>query len=163
MKKYILNADAVEKKMQRLALELIENNLYEKELILVGIEESGVVLAKNIQQRMKGNSTIKTELVTLKLDKKKPEAVTLSKELNFDGKVIVIVDDVTNSGKTLLYALKPFLNFHPKKIQTLVLVERTHTLFPITPDYRGTSLATTLQDHIYVEIEGDKVVGAYLR
>lgn len=119
MKKYILNADAVEKKMQRLALELIENNLYEKELILVGIEESGVVLAKNIQQRMKGNSTIKTELVTLKLDKKRPEAVTLSKELNFDGKVVVVIDDVTNSGKTLLYALKPFLNYHPKKYKHL--------------------------------------------
>ena len=163
MKKYILNAETVEKKLQRLALELIENNLEEQELILVAIEENGVVLAKNIRQLMKQHAGIQTELITLKLNKKKPEAVTLSKEMDFTGKVIVLIDDVTNSGKTLLYALKPFLNAHPRKIQTLVLVERTHTLFPITPDYKGISLATTLQDHIYVEIDGDKVTGAYLK
>ena len=163
MKKYILNAETVEKKLQRLALELIENNLEEQELILVGIEENGVVLAKNIRQLMKQHAGIQTELITLKLNKKKPEAVTLSKEMDFTGKVIVLIADVTNSGKTLLYALKPFLNAHPRKIQTLVLVERTHTLFPITPDYKGISLATTLQDHIYVEIDGDKVTGAYLK
>lgn len=163
MKKYILNAETVEKKLQRLALELIENNLEEQELILVGIEENGVVLAKNIRQLMMQHAGIQTELITLKLNKKKPETVTLSKEMDFTGKVIVLIDDVTNSGKTLLYALKPFLNAHPRKIQTLVLVERTHTLFPITPDYKGISLATTLQDHIYVEIDGDKVTGAYLK
>ncbi|MCD2425463.1 phosphoribosyltransferase [Niabella pedocola] len=162
MKKYLLNTETVEKKLQRLALELIENNLDVPELILVGIEEHGVVLAKNIQQLIQKNSKIATELLTLQLNKKKPEAVTLSREMDFTDKVIVLIDDVTNSGKTLLYALKPFLNAHPARIQTLVLVERTHTLFPITPDYKGISLATTLQDHIYVEVDGDKVTGAYL-
>lgn len=162
MKKYLLNTETVEKKLQRLALELIENNLDVPELILVGIEEHGVVLAKNIQQLIQKNSKIATELLTLQLNKKKPGAVTLSREMDFTDKVIVLIDDVTNSGKTLLYALKPFLNAHPARIQTLVLVERTHTLFPITPDYKGISLATTLQDHIYVEVEGDKVTGAYL-
>jgi len=162
VKKYLLNTETVEKKLQRLALELIENNLDVPELILVGIEEHGVVLAKNIQQLIQKNSKIATELLTLQLNKKKPEAVTLSREMDFTDKVIVLIDDVTNSGKTLLYALKPFLNAHPARIQTLVLVERTHTLFPITPDYKGISLATTLQDHIYVEVDGDKVTGAYL-
>ncbi|WP_090388986.1 phosphoribosyltransferase family protein [Niabella drilacis] len=162
MKKYLLNAETVEKKLQRLALELVENNLGAESLILVGIEENGVVLAKNIRQRIQKNSRIPTELLTLRLNKKKPEAVTLSREMDFTGKVIVLIDDVTNSGQTLLYALKPFLDYHPARIQTLVLVERTHTLFPITPDYRGISLATTLQDHIYVEVDGDKVTGAYL-
>lgn len=162
MKKYLLNTETVEKKLQRLALELIENNLDVPELILVGIEEHGVVLAKNIQQLIQKNSKIATQLLTLQLNKKKPGAVTLSREMDFTGKVIVLIDDVTNSGKTLLYALKPFLNAHPARIQTLVLVERTHTLFPITPDYKGISLATTLQDHIYVEVDGDKVTGAYL-
>lgn len=162
MKKYLLNAETVEKKMQRLALELIENNLDAEALILVGIEENGVVLAKNIRERIQKNSKIPIELLTLRLNKKKPNEVKLSAEMDFTGKVIVLIDDVTNSGRTLLYALKPFLNYHPVRIQTLVLVERTHTLFPITPDYKGISLATTLQDHIYVEVNGDKVTGAYL-
>ena len=78
-------------------------------------------------------SSIKTELITITLDKKEPKDVSLSKSIDFNEKVIIIIDDVTNSGKTLLYALKPFLEFHPKKIQTLVLVERTHTIFLYDP------------------------------
>ncbi len=82
---------------------------------------------------------------------------------DFTNKVIIVVDDVSNSGKTLLYALKPFLDFSPKKIQTLVLVERSHTSFPVRPDYVGLSIATTLQEHIYVEVHGEKITGAYLQ
>lgn len=163
MKKYLLDTKTVDKKLLRLALELIENNLYEKELLLVGIEENGVVLARNIQKLIQKNSELKTELITLKMDKKHPKKITLSKGVDLNNRVVVLIDDVTNSGKTLLYALKPFLDAHPAKIQTMVLVERTHTQFPITPDYKGISLATTLQDHIYVEVDGDKVVGAYLK
>ena len=70
---------------------------------------------------------------------------------------------VCNSGKTLLYALKPFIASQPKKIQTLVLVERTHTSFPVRPDYVGLSIATTIQEHIFVEVKGEEVIGAYLK
>ena len=82
--------------------------------------------------------------------------------MELNGKVVILVDDVSNSGRTLTYALKPFLQSHPKKIQTLVLVERRHTAFPVQPDYVGLSVATTLQEHIYVEVEGDDVVGAWM-
>jgi len=70
---------------------------------------------------------------------------------------------VANSGKTLLYALKPFLDYQPQKIQTLILVERSHKTFPIHPDYVGLSIATTLQEHIYVEVNSEEVLGAYLK
>ena len=96
------------------------------------------------------------------LDKNKPKDVVLSKTFDFNKKVVILVDDVANSGKTLLYALKPFLDYHPKKIQVLVLVERSHKSFPVRPDYIGLSIATTLQEHIFVEVDGDKVLGAYL-
>ena len=105
----------------------------------------------------------KTDLITVTLDKKKPEEATLSKTIDFDNKVIILIDDVSNSGKTLLYALKPFIKSHPKKIQTLVLVERTHTSFPVRPDYVGLSIATTIQEHIFVEVKGDEITGAYLQ
>jgi pyrimidine operon attenuation protein/uracil phosphoribosyltransferase len=108
-------------------------------------------------------SSIKTELITITLDKKEPTDVSLSRSIDFNGKVIILIDDVSNSGKTLLYALKPFIISHPKKIQTLVLVERTHTSFPVRPDYVGLSIATTLQEHIFVEVKGDKIEGAYLK
>lgn len=162
-KKYILDQVTAEKKMRRMALEIIEQNAGETQVILAGIRESGSVVARCIQTMLAELSSIETELINLSLDKKQPGEVELSKTIDFTDKVIVIIDDVANSGKTLLYALKPFLAFHPRKIQTLVLVARSHNSFPVHPDYVGLTVATTLQEHIYVEVEGDKVLGAYLQ
>ena len=162
-KKYILSKEVAEKKLRRMAYEILENNIDEKGIILAGIRESGSVVAKVIQEMLGEISSIKTELITITLDKKEPSDVSLSKTVDFNGKVIVLIDDVSNSGKTLLYALKPFIAFHPKKIQTLVLVERTHTSFPVRPDYVGLSIATTLQEHIFVEVKGEEIEGAYLK
>ena len=162
-KKYILSKEVVEKKLRRMAYEILENNIDEKEIILAGVRESGSVVAKVIQQMLGEISSIKTELITITLDKQEPTDVSLSRSIDFNGKVIMLIDDVSNSGKTLLYALKPFIEFHPKKIQTLVLVERTHTSFPVRPDYVGLSIATTLEEHIFVEVKGTEVIGAYLK
>ena len=161
-KKYILSKEVAEKKLRRMPFEILENNIDEKEIILAGIRESGSVVAKVIQQMLGEIASIKTEFITITLDKKEPTNVSLSKSFDFNKKVIIVIDDVSNSGKTLLYALKPFIAFHPKKIQTLVLVERTHTSFPVRPDYVGLSIATTIQEHIFVEVKGEEVAGAYL-
>jgi pyrimidine operon attenuation protein/uracil phosphoribosyltransferase len=161
-KKYIADQSVAEKKLRRMALEIIENNMDEKNIILAGIRESGSVVANCIRQILSEISSLQTEVINITLDKKEPKEVTLSKKMDFNGKVIIIVDDVANSGKTLLYALKPFLDFLPKKIQALVLVARSHNSFPVHPDYVGLSIATTLQEHIFVEVSDDKVLGAYL-
>ena len=161
-KKYILDQPVAEQKMRRMALEIIENNHDEPELILAGIRESGSVVARTIQRMIGELSPVKTQLLTISLDKKQPKEIALSESLDFNNKVIIIIDDVANSGKTLLYALKPFLDYQPKKIQSLVLVERSHNSFPVHSDYAGLSIATTLQEHIYVEVDGDHVTGAYL-
>lgn len=162
-KKYILTKEVAEKKLRRMAFEILENNIEEKEIILAGVRESGSVVAKVIQKMLSEISSIKTGLITITLDKKLPSDVSLSKKIDFNDKVIIVIDDVSNSGKTLLYALKPFIEYHPKKIQTLILVERTHTSFPVRPDYVGLSIATTIQEHIFVEVEGDSINGAYLQ
>ena len=104
----------------------------------------------------------KISSITIELDKKHPAEVLLSEPTQLDGKVVIVADDVSSSGKTMMYALKPFLSAHPKKIQTLVLVERTHKAFPVNFDFVGLSVATTLQEQIVVEVEGGKVKGAYL-
>jgi pyrimidine operon attenuation protein/uracil phosphoribosyltransferase len=162
-KNYILDRSVADKKLRRMALEILENNMGEKQIILAGIRGSGSVVARCIQEILSELSPLKTELLTINLDKRQPKEVTLSKSMDFTGKVIIVTDDVSNSGRTLLFALKPFLDSQPKKIQTLVLVERTHTHFPVRPDYVGLSIATTLQEHIYVEVEDKKVTGAYLQ
>jgi pyrimidine operon attenuation protein/uracil phosphoribosyltransferase len=137
--------------------------LDEKELILAGIRDSGSVIARNIQQLLQQIGGMKTDIIDITLDKKNPEEITLSKTMDFTNRVIVVIDDVANSGKTMLYAMKPFLQFQPKKIQTLALVERTHKKYPVKTDYVGLSVATTLQEHIYVDVENTTIKGAYMQ
>jgi len=161
-KNYILNQALAEKKMRRMVLEIIENNPDVKEIVLAGIKESGCVVGKTILKMLAEISPVKTEFVEISLDKRHPKEVTLSRGIDFNDKVIIIIDDVANSGKTLLYALKPFLSFYPQKVQSLVLVERSHNSFPVHADYVGLSVSTTLQEHIIVEVDGEKVLGAYL-
>ena len=96
------------------------------------------------------------------MDKSHPDTIEISEPLDFSGKHVLLVDDVTNSGRTLLYALKPLMNSYPLSIQTLVLVERMHNQFPVKADYVGFSVATTLQEHIQVEVENGEVLGAYI-
>lgn len=164
MKKYILTQQVAEKKLRRLAYEILENNPGEQKLILAGIRDNGSIIAAYIRNLLLEitDKGISIALIDISLDKRTPGEVTLSQFLPFDDQVIIVVDDVASSGKTLLYAMKPFLEFHPRKIESLVLVERTHKAFPIQPDYTGLSLSTTLQEHIYVEVEGQQVKGAYL-
>jgi len=161
-KNYILEPEIAAKKMRRMAYEILENNFGEKQFILAGIREKGVVIARNIQLLLNEISEISTELLTVNLDKSNPREVTLDKKIPYRDKVILLIDDVSNSGKTLMYALKPFLESDQKKIQTLVLVERRHNSFPVKPDYVGLSVATTLQEHIFVDVEGDRIKGAWL-
>lgn len=161
-KNYILTKEVAEKKMQRMALEVAEQlSGDDSPIVLIGIKESGVVIAENIRRLLEPllqNVTV----ISCSINKKLPAEVGLSEAINFNGMNVIVIDDVTNSGRTLLYALKPLLQFHPKRIQTLSLVERMHKSFPIKPDYVGLSVATTLQEHIQVEVLDGTVIGAYL-
>ena len=108
-------------------------------------------------------SLIPIKIISVILNKTDPKEVFLSEpDINFNNKNIIVMDDVVNSGKTLLYALRPLLFSQPKRIQTLVLVERMHKLFPVKSDFVGLTVATALQDHIYVETVGNEIIGAYI-
>lgn len=160
---YILNKEAARQKLQRMALELAEElNGDTTPVIIIGIRKSGMVIAEKIGALLKQHVTNEIRIIAVSMDKSKPVKVEISESVNFDGLHVLIADDVTNSGKALMYALKPLLEFHPKTIRTLVLVERMHKLFPVKPDYVGLSVATTLQDHIQVEVVDGEVLGAYI-
>jgi pyrimidine operon attenuation protein/uracil phosphoribosyltransferase len=161
-KKYILNKEQVARKIQRLAIEIAERNAEEKEIFFIAIKEHGVPLAKKIVQHLSAISNLQIQMFELVLDKKHPATIEISGLPPAKDAVIILIDDVASSGKTMLYALKPLLAIHPKKIQTLVLVERTHKAFPIKIDYVGLSVATTLEEHIYVEIQDHEITGAYM-
>lgn len=161
-KKYILSAEAANKKLRRMALQVVEQNYNAEQLILIGIKKSGTVIAEKIRQYLKDIFSGEVIVLELSLDKKKPAAVTLNKTIDFTDKTILLIDDVANSGRTMLYALKPLLEYLPQKIQTLALVERTHKTFPVAVDYVGFSVSTTTDEHIYVEVEGGEVTGAWM-
>ena len=162
-KNYILNREGAEQKLHRMALELAEHLSGDTNpVVIIGIRNSGTVIAEKIGALLREYVTNEITIISVTMDKTHPTTVVPSEKIDFNELHVVITDDVTNSGKTLLYALKPLLDFHPKTIQTLVLVERMHKLFPVKPDYVGLSVATTLQEHIQVEVEDGEVVGAYI-
>lgn len=161
-KNVILTQDIIEKKTTRIAYEIYEHNSDEQEIILVGIWDRGLILAQKITAILQQISPLRIKLIELRLDKQKPEEVLLSEQIDFNCKVVVLIDDVANSGRTMLYALKPLLQFLPRKIQTAVLVDRKHKSFPLSVDFVGYSLSTTLQDMVMVDVEGEEIKSAYL-
>ncbi|NTS41686.1 phosphoribosyltransferase [Flavisolibacter sp. BT320] len=161
-KSYILDGDDVKRKIRRMALEIAEQNSEEKAFLFAGIVGNGILVAQAVADELKNILPVTISVVTLQLDKKDPLEVTIDPQTDIEGKVIILADDVSNTGKTMFYALKPFLQAYPKKLQTLVLVERSHKQFPIQTDYTGLTLATTLQEHIAVEAAEGRITGACL-
>ncbi len=154
-KTLILNSKQIQQKINRIAYEIYENNYDEKEIIIAGIANNGFILAKQIVKVLQKISPIKTKLIEIVIDKKNPLATEINlalSEKELKNKVIILVDDVLNSGRTLIFGAKPFLTAQLKRLTTVVLVDRGHNRYPIKADFVGLSLSTTLQEHITVEI-----------
>ena len=151
----ILNNNDVDKKLARIAFQIIEEYYSEKELLIVGVSKNGFLLAERIIPLLKNDLfKAKIELIELKIDKKNPlkKAISLDSNVSFDNKKVVLVDDVLNSGKTLMHAASYLISQNINKMNTVVLVDRRHRNFPIKADWVGLTLSTTIQEHINVEI-----------
>jgi pyrimidine operon attenuation protein/uracil phosphoribosyltransferase len=163
-KNLILDAAQVKQKIRRMAFEIYENNFKEKSIVIAGIDGQGYVLAKLLTKEVEAVADMEVTLVKLSLDKLAPQQgeVTLDCDIKIvKKKCIILVDDVLNTGRTLVYGLKPFLDTEVKKIETAVLVNRSHTLFPIYPQYTGYELSTTIKDHVVVML--GKETSVYLK
>ena len=162
-KTLVLDKKQVQQKLDRLAWQIYEQNYKEKEIIIAGIADRGVFLAKKLADKLIEISNIKVKLAAIKVDKDNPFYKDIEvdiQEKEYKNKVIILVDDVLNSGKTLMYGAKYFLSVPLKRLSTIVLVDRNHNRFPIKADFVGLSLSTTLKEHISVELE--KNAGVYL-
>jgi len=161
----ILEQKQILQKIKRMAFEIYENNFEEQTLLLAGIHENGYLLAEYLQRELEAISPLQINLASITLDKIHPldhPILVEPADLNLRDKVIVLVDDVLNSGKTLAYAMQFFLKTEVKKIETATLINRHHTLYPINATYTGLSLSTTLQEHIRVVLAESERFGAYL-
>ena len=163
-KQYVLSTEEINIILKRLSFQVAENITDENtELVVVGIKNRGYTLATKIVEFLGNIIPNPITLLSLNMNKDFPDVVSINETIDFNNKNILIIDDVVNNGRTLMYAIKPFLNFYPKQIQTLVLVERMYKLFPVKADYIGLSIATTMEDHIVVEETDNRITGAYLQ
>jgi pyrimidine operon attenuation protein/uracil phosphoribosyltransferase len=164
MEHLILDKKQTLQKIRRIAFEILERNLHEKEIIIAGIYDKGYMFAVLLEKEFNLISKIKTTLVKVTLDKTSPmqSEITLDVDIKLiKNKCVILTDDVLNTGRTLAYSLKPFLNIPIKKLQVAVIVDRQHKLFPIDADYVGYSMSTTLKEHIDVNFDKNKL-GVYL-
>jgi pyrimidine operon attenuation protein/uracil phosphoribosyltransferase len=160
-KSLILDAAQIKQKIKRMAYEIYEHNFKEKSIVVAGIEGQGYVLAKLLVKEIEAISELKAVLVKVSLDKALPQQSEIKLDCDLKElkkKCIIIVDDVLNTGRTFAYGLKPFLTIEVKKIEIAVLVNRSHTLFPIYPQYTGYELATTLREHVEVVLGKENAV-----
>lgn len=162
-KSVILNNQEINNKIRRISFQILEYNSNEKEIILAGITKNGFLFAKKIEAILKEITNTKIILCEVVMNKKNPQAIiTTSLDVKeYENKSLVLVDDVLNSGSTLIYAIKHFLNVPLKQFKTAVLVNRNHKKFPVKADFKGVSLSTSLQEHITVEFNKQESI-AYL-
>ncbi|WP_299399638.1 phosphoribosyltransferase family protein [uncultured Gelidibacter sp.] len=163
-KQVILSHQEINHKIRRIAYQIYESNVNENEVILAGIDSNGYILAKKLKANLDKISDLNTVLCKVVIDKKDPlSPITTSIAASeYANKSIVLIDDVLNSGSTLIYGVKHFLNVPLKQFKTAVLVNRNHKKFPVKADYKGISLSTSLHEHVEVILTG-KAFEAYLK
>ena len=157
----ILGAEAIAHKVQRLAWELYDRHSKAEQLYVVGIQGNGYWLAQQLVAKLNAISDISIELMELALDKSDPKPADMQIDLP-SGAHVALVDDVLNSGRTLLWAVIKLMEFHPQQLSTTVLVDRSHKRYPVKADIKGLSLSTTLQETVKLNVENGAAVNVCL-
>ena len=163
-KNIILTNQEIEHKIRRIAYQIYETFVDEQEIVIAGIASNGYTFAKKIAEALEVISPIKVALCKVQINKQNPQLpieTSLSKE-EYVNKGLILVDDVLNSGTTLIYAIRHFLDVPLKKFKTAVLVDRNHKKYPVKADFKGISLSTSLLEHVQVVFDEDGSSYAYL-
>ena len=156
MKNIILDSGDIKNKIKRISIEIIEKNLKEEEIYIFGVLPNGKYLSEQINIFFKKNSKIKFKTFFIEIDKTSLSINKIIPEPNpikLKNKVIILFDDVINSGATLMYSINKLLDYSPKEIQIAVLIERNYKSFPLTPDFKGLELSTAKSEHVEVSID----------
>ncbi len=161
----ILNNEQINQKIRRIAFQIYENNFEETALLLAGISGEGYVLAQALARELQTIAPFTVDLISLQLDKSQKAQPTVHHDCpvsDFIDKVVVVVDDVLYTGRTLAFSLQPFLSVPIRKLQVAVLIDRNHPRYPVAADYKGYELSTTLTEHVEVVLSDQERVGVYL-
>ncbi|MAJ51752.1 MAG: phosphoribosyltransferase [Flammeovirgaceae bacterium] len=161
----ILTEDKIQRILKRMSIQILENNLEVSKVVLVGIKGQGYQMALRLQKMFESvhDGSLTCDLAELTIDKKNPVEGDISLSVDLDrlnDQIVVLVDDVINTGRTQAYGIKFLLTAAIKKLETAILIDRSHKLFPVSTSYCGLALSTTLEEHVEVSFETGK--GAFL-
>lgn len=149
----ILDTVQINQKIRRIAYQIYESNSNEKEVIIAGIIGNGFIFAEKLVEILNEISPLNVTICKVTINKKKPlEPISTSLDVNeYKNKPLVLVDDVLNSGTTLIYGVKHFLDVPLKRFKTAVLVNRNHKKYPVKADFKGVSLSTSIKEHVQID------------
>lgn len=155
----ILDSKEIAEKITRIAFQILEDNFEESSLVFAGVADRGYVFAQRLKTEFESISSKKVDLVKLTIDK---DSTSLKGSCDVDveiakDRVLILIDDVLNSGRTLAYGLGMFLNIPLKKMRVVVLIDRNHRKFPIVSDFAGLELSTVLNEHVLVNFDDEDV------
>ncbi|GAB3174308.1 phosphoribosyltransferase family protein [Telluribacter humicola] len=162
----ILTSEQTRQKIRRIAYEVYEQNFEEQGIIVAGVTGEGYQFARRLVEELQAISPLNVQLVGLNFDKEVPHQSSVEfngDAITLENQVIIVADDVLNTGRTLAFALQPFLKVRIKKLQVAVIIDRSHHRFPVSADYVGYSLSTTINEHVEVILSDTDNEGVYLK
>ena len=161
-KNIILDYQDVENKIKRISLEILEDNIDQKKLILFGVSKNGKIIAKKIIALIKKYSKIDLELIGVEIVLNSKNVLKFDKSFRVNNRSVIIVSDVSQSAKTLQLIVSSLMSQDPFKIKTAVMVNRDHSLFPVKINFSGLNLSTSVNEHVDVSVNKDEEFTVYL-
>ncbi len=161
-KNIILDYQDVENKIKRISLEILEDNIDQKKLILFGVSKNGKIIAKKIIALIKKYSKIDLELIGVEIVLNSKNILKFDKSFRVNNRSVIIVSDVSQSAKTLQLIISSLMSQDPFKIKTAVMVNRDHSLFPVKINFSGLNLSTSVNEHVDVSVNKDEEFTVYL-
>ena len=162
-KKQVLDEISIKRIITRLSHEIVERNHESTEIVLVGIQSRGEPLAKRLQSLIHKHSNIQVSLGLVDISFYRddfrerlivPQVKGTDLTMSIDDKIVILIDDVLYTGRTVRAAIDVLLSFgRPKKIQLGVLVDRGHREMPIRADFIGKNIPTHEGEHVEVHLK----------
>jgi pyrimidine operon attenuation protein / uracil phosphoribosyltransferase len=155
----ILDNSDIENKIQRIGLQILEDNIDRSKIIFFGISDNGKLIAEKLLVHLNKISKLEVELIKVNIEN---NSVLYDKKFSIKNESVIIVGDVSHSGKTIQLVISNLIQYNPLKIKTSVIVNRDHALFPVKIDYAGLSLSTSVNEHVDMIIDEKKNLRVYL-
>lgn len=154
----LMTKDRISRSLKRMAHEINERNKEDYPIVLFGINERGLAVAKDLGRDLSEIMDDEVELVPLDLEADMPPEEPWNERTYEKQHFIVLVDDVIFSGRTMFRALTTTVKqFNPAEIYTAVLIDRGHRKYPVKAEFCGMKLPTKLNEHVAVMVEDGKV------